>query len=184
MALELISYLCFREGNGNPLHYSCLENPMDRGGWWAAVHRVAQSWTWLSDLACMHALEKEMATHSSILAWRVPGTEEPRGLPDVGSHRVGHDWSSLAVAATSIWIFFFCFSLSLLPSHWHSHYVYVGILNGIIYLRLSLFFFIHAPTPPHPLFFDLATSVALSSSSLLFFLLQVHSYCSEPFCWT
>ena len=71
------------EGNGNPLQYSCLEDPVDRGVWWAAVHRVAQSWTQLkrlSDLACMHALEKEMA-----------GTEEPGGLLSMGLHRVRND---------------------------------------------------------------------------------------------
>ena len=83
-----------REGNGNPLQYSCLENPMDGGAWWAAVHGVAKSWTQLSDFTFtfrFHALEKEMATHSSVLAWRIPGTGEPGGLPSVGSHRVGHD---------------------------------------------------------------------------------------------
>ena len=81
------------EGNGTPLQYSCLENPMDGGAWWAAVHGVAKSQT-LSDLTftfLFHALEKEMATHSSILAWRIPGTAEPGGMPSVGSHRVGHD---------------------------------------------------------------------------------------------
>ena len=60
----------------------------------AAVHEVAKSWTRLSDFTLFfhfHALEKEMATHSSILAWRIPGTAEPRGLPSMGSHRVGHD---------------------------------------------------------------------------------------------
>ena len=73
------------EGNGNPLHYSCLENPVDGGAWWAAVtglHRVEHDW---SDLACMPALEKEMATHSSILAWRILGMEEPGGLLSRGS---------------------------------------------------------------------------------------------------
>ena len=72
---EVIQYL--GEGNGNPLQYSCLENPMDRGAWWAAVHRVARSRTQLSDFILFfhfHALEKEMATHSSVLAWRIPGT--------------------------------------------------------------------------------------------------------------
>ena len=134
------------EGNGNPLQYSCLENPVDRGAWWVAVHGVAQSWTQLkrlsmhactgegngnplqcsclenpvdggawwavsieshraghnwSDLACMHALEKEMETHSSVLAWRIPGMEEPGGLLSMGSHRVGQDWSDLAAAAAA-----------------------------------------------------------------------------------
>ena len=82
------------EENGNPLQYSCLENSMDGGAWWAAVHGVSKSRTRLSDFTFtfhFHALEKEMATHSSVLAWRIPGTEEPGGLPSMGSHRVRHD---------------------------------------------------------------------------------------------
>ena len=82
------------EGNGTPLQYSYLENPMDGGAWWAAVHGVAKSRTQLSNFTFtfhFHALEKEMATHSTILAWRVPETGEPGGLPSMGSHRVGHD---------------------------------------------------------------------------------------------
>ena len=89
------------EGDGNPLQYSCLENPMDGGAWWAAVHGVARNWTRLSDFTFTFqfpALEREMATHSSVLAWRIPGTREPGGLPSVGLHRVGHNWSDLAVA--------------------------------------------------------------------------------------
>ena len=77
-----------KEGNGTPLQYSCLENPMDRGAWWAAVHGVAKSRTRLSDFTLtfhFHALEKEMATHSSVLAWRIPGTGEPGGLPSMGA---------------------------------------------------------------------------------------------------
>ena len=91
-----------REGNGTPLQYSCLENPMNGGAWWAAVHGVSKSRTRLSDFTLtfhFHALEKEMSTHSSILAWRIPGMGEPDGLPSMGSHRVGHDWSDLAAAA-------------------------------------------------------------------------------------
>ena len=86
--------IVYGEGNGTPLQYSCLENPMDSGAWKAAVHGVAEGRTQLSDFTFtfhFHALEKEMATHSSILAWRIPGTREPGGLPSMGSHRVGHD---------------------------------------------------------------------------------------------
>ena len=73
------------EGNGTPLQHSCLENPLDGGAWWDAVHGVAKSQTRLSDFTFpfhFHAMEKETATHSSVLAWRIPG---------MGSHRVGHD---------------------------------------------------------------------------------------------
>ena len=83
-----------REGNGTPLQYSCLENPMDGGAWWAAVHGVTKSLTRLSDFTFtfhFHALEKEVATHSSVLACRISGTAEPGGLPSMGSHRIGHE---------------------------------------------------------------------------------------------
>ena len=89
----------FGEGNGTPLQYSCLANPMNGGAWWAAVHGVAKSQTRLSDFTFtfhFHTLEKEMAAHSSVLAWRIPGTGEPGGLPSMGSHRVRNDWSDLA----------------------------------------------------------------------------------------
>ena len=82
------------EGNDSPLQYSCLENPMDGGAWWAAVHGVAKSQARLSDFTFtfhFHALEKAMATHSRILAWRIPGTREPGGLLSLGSHRVRRD---------------------------------------------------------------------------------------------
>ena len=82
------------EGGGTPPQHFCLENPTDRGAWWAAVHGVAKSRTGLSNFTFtfhFDALEKEMATHSSVLAWRIPGTVEPGGLPSMGSHRVGHD---------------------------------------------------------------------------------------------
>ena len=94
--------VCIREGNGTPLQYSCLENPKDGGAWQAAVYGVAKSQTRLSNFTFtfhFHALEKEMATHSSVLAWRNPG---------MGSHRVGHDWSDLAVAM----YIYFCYALN------------------------------------------------------------------------
>ena len=92
------------EGNGTPLQYSCLENPMDGGAWWATVHGVAKSRTRLSDFTFtfhFHALEREMATYSSVLAWRIPGTGEPGGLLPMGSHRVGHDWSDSSSCSSS-----------------------------------------------------------------------------------
>ena len=85
--------------------YSCLETPMDGGAGWAAVRGVAKSQTQLSDFLFtlnFHAWQKEMATHSSVLAWRIPGTGECGGLPSMGSHRVGHDWRNLAAAAAAL----------------------------------------------------------------------------------
>ena len=82
------------EGDGTPLQYSCLENPMDGGAWWAAVRGLAKSQTRLSDFTFtfhFQSLEKEMATHSSVLAWRIPGMGEPGGRLSMVSHRVGHD---------------------------------------------------------------------------------------------
>ena len=82
------------EGDGTPLQHSCLENPMDGGAWWAAVPVVAKSQTRLSDFTFtfhFHVSKKEMATHFSVLAWRIPGMGEPGGLPSMGSYRVGHD---------------------------------------------------------------------------------------------
>ena len=102
-----ILYVCiyaYGEGNGTPLQYSCLENPMDGGAWWAAVHGVAKSQTQLSDFTFtfhFHALEKEMATHSSTLTWKIPWTEEPSRLQSMGSLRVRQD------SATSLSIFTF-----------------------------------------------------------------------------
>ena len=88
-------------------HSSTLawKNPMNRGAWWAAVHGIATSRTWLSNFTFtfhLHALEKEMPTHSSILVWRIPGTGEPGGLPSMGMHRVGRDWSDLGAACTDV----------------------------------------------------------------------------------
>ena len=86
--LELIT----GEGSGIPLQYSCVENSMGGGAWWAAVHGVAKSLDMTEQLHFhFHALEKEMVTHCSVLAWRIPGTAEPGGLPSMGSHIVRHD---------------------------------------------------------------------------------------------
>ena len=87
--------------NGNPLQYSCLENPVDRGAWWAAVHGVTQSWTRLKQLSMHACMEKAMAPHSSTLAWKIPWTEEPGRLQSMGSRRVEHNW------ATSLSLFTF-----------------------------------------------------------------------------
>ena len=93
------------EGDSTPLQYSCLENPTDGRARWAAVHGVAKSRTWLSNFTFtfhFYALEKEMATHSSVLSWRISGMGESGGLPSMGLHRVRHDWSDLAAAVACI----------------------------------------------------------------------------------
>ena len=139
--------------HGTSLQHSCLENPMDGGAWGAAVHGVTGSRTWLRDFTFtfhFHALENEMATHSSVLAWRIPGTGEPGGLPSMGSHRVGHDWSDLAAAAaaaarqTSLSITISWSLLKIMPTEsvmWpnhHSHSVGLGIyLSCICERRLA-----------------------------------------------
>ena len=82
---------CIGEGNGNPLRCSCLDNPREGGAWWAAVRGVTKSQTRLSNFPFtfhFHALEKEMAIHASVLAWRIPGTGKPGRLPSMGSNRV------------------------------------------------------------------------------------------------
>ena len=92
--ISLTSYLIFGEGDGTPLQYSCVENPMDGGSWKAAVKGVAEGQIRLSNFTFtfhFHALEKKIATHSSILAWRIPGMGEPGGLLSRGSQRVGHN---------------------------------------------------------------------------------------------
>ena len=119
--------------NGTPLQYSCLENPMDGGAWKAEVHGVAEGRTWLSDFTFtfhFHALEKKMATHSSVLAWRIPGMGEPGELPSIGSHRVGHNWSDLAAAAAA--------AMKLWPkcscNFWGPLYVLGGYSDNIIFI--------------------------------------------------
>ena len=107
---------------------------MDGGAWWAAVHGVAKGWTWLSDFTfTFHfpALEKEMAPHSSVLAWRIPGTGKPGGLPSMGSHRVRHDWSDLAAAACHLRnTFWFSWTTSFSQSH--CHFIYPDMETMVI----------------------------------------------------
>ena len=127
------------EGNGTPLQYSCLGNPMDGGAWWAAVHGVAESWTRLSDFTFtfhFHALEKEMATHSSVLAWRIPGTVETGGLLSMKLHRVGHDWSNLAVAAAEMKIVRHCHTMQLMKLYFQ---IVCNEVFHVCYPRLRLF---------------------------------------------
>jgi len=85
------SLSCIGEGNGNPFQSSCLENPRDDGTWWVAVYGVAQSRTRLKRLNSMEDFEKETATHSNILVWRIPWTEEPGRPWSIGLQRIGHD---------------------------------------------------------------------------------------------
>ena len=120
-------YVFFREGNGTPLQYFCLKSPMDGGAWKAAGHGVAESWTRLSDFTFTFHFheEKEMATHSGVLAWRIPGTGEPGGLPSMGPHRVRHDWSDLAITCLL----------------WRNHHgLYHFILPSIPCLTFIIFF--------------------------------------------
>ena len=127
------------EVNGTPLQYSCLENPMDGGAWWAAVHGVAKSQTQLSDFIFtfhFHALEKAMATHSSVLAWRIAGMGSLVGCRLWGSHRVGHDWSDIAAAA-EITLGKFCFFFiyrSIIVLFRNQQY---SIISHIFYFRLT-----------------------------------------------
>ena len=108
------------EGNGTPLQYSHLENPMEGGARWAAIPGVAKSETRPSDFTFsfhLQALEKEVATHYSVLAWRIPGMGEPGRLPSMGLHRVRHDWSNLAAATASLKTWTTALSNSMKLSH-------------------------------------------------------------------
>ena len=104
----------------HPLQYSCLENPMNGGAWWAAVHGVAKSGTWLSDFTFtfhFHALEKEMATHSGVLAWRIPGTGEPGGPPAVYGVTQSQTWLKwLSMSSSSMEMYILVKSKSISPS--------------------------------------------------------------------
>ena len=135
------------EGNGTPLQHSCLENPMDRGAWWAAVLGVAESRKRLSDFTfTFHfpALEKEMANHSNILAWRIPGMGEPGGLPSMGSHRVRHDWSDLAAAAAHVCVSGGDTRISELVIFKHKHsleYIYILCIYICMYIYFCIWGF-------------------------------------------
>ena len=119
-------------GNGNPLPVLLPGKPTDRGAWWATVHGVAKSRTRLS------TSEKAMATHSSVLAWRIPGMEEPGGLLSVGSHRVGHDGSDLAAAAEHVEQWFY--KAALIAMVTNSSASFKGIVFSDLLLISKTFF--------------------------------------------
>jgi len=149
---------------------------MDRGPWWASVRGVAKSQTQLSEFTFtfyFHALEKEMATHSNVLAWRIPGTGEPGGLPSMGSHRVGHDWRDLAVAA---WISTLSLGNNIILKFVHSKIRHKRI-NAVIVLSLSCVrLFVTPWTTAHH------TSLSLTTSqSLLKLMLTESVMSSQPF---
>ena len=160
-------------GEGNSLQYSCLENPVDGGAWKAAVHGVAEGRTWLSHSTFtfhFHALEKKMATHSSALAWRIPEMAEPGGLPSMGSHRVGHDWSDLA-AEHSLALPFFgigmktdifqaCGHCWVFQIGWHIDYSTFTASSFRIWYSLT-----GIPSPPLSLFIVMLPKACLSSYS-------------------
>ena len=140
------------------------KTPMDGGAWWAAVHGVTKSQTRLSDFTFtfhFHALEKEMATHSSVLAWRIPGTGEPGGLPSMGSHRVGQDWSNLAAAAAMVYTF-----LSSMK-WWHAACTKTGEPSG---LPRSLSFNRSSPTYH---FFQIPPPARIKASALACYRAQI-----------
>ena len=153
---------------------------MDRGAWRAAVHGVAKSQTLLSDFTVtfhFHALEKEMATHSSVLAWRIPGTVEPGGLPSMGSRRVGHDWSDLAAAAAARRMNWGCkvrimpfHSIRLTSSKWNRSFLPLHILHPSS-------FFISVINKSH--FSSCWSQNLWSHTHLLFFYYTSHLICQE-----
>ena len=133
------------EGNGTQLQYSCLENAVDRGAWWAAVHGVAKSRRRLSDFTFtlhFHALEKEMATHAIVLAWRIPGTRQPGGLPSMGLHRVRHDWSNLAAAAAAAGIVYSLRDSFRKTIKLNQLYCGDGLLHFLLHNRVICVYFI------------------------------------------
>ena len=120
------------------------QNPTNRGVWLAAVHGVTKSDTRLSDFTFpfpFHALEKEMATHSSVLAWRTPGTGEPGGLPSMGLHRVGHGWSYLAAAAAAAAAAAFHIVRSIMLPFWFAVVIIFYFLFGFWLWKLVNIFY-------------------------------------------
>ena len=133
--------MLFREGTGTPLQYPCLENPMDGEAWWATVHGVTKNQTRLNDFTFhFHALEKEVATHSSVLALRIPGTGEPGGLLSVGSHRVGHDWSDLAAVKAMVFpvVMYGCESWTIKKAERWRIDAFVFFYTFSVYLFISI----------------------------------------------
>ena len=144
----VIASISSGEGNGTPLQYSCLENPMGGGAWKAAVHEVAKSQTWLSDFTFtshFHALEKEMATHSSVFAWRTPGTGEPGGLPSMRSHSRTR-LKQLSSSSSSISSLISCYF-----PHQHSHHACINrtsVTTGFLVLNTGCYIYIEKSAPP------------------------------------
>ena len=177
---------------------------MDGGPGWAAVHGVAKSRTHPSDFTFtfhFNALEKEMATHSSVLAWRIPGTGEPGGLPSMGSQRVGHDWSDLAAAAgpfnprflsSSFVILSFTLYISIILQSIFSIPIYTSVFlitftiqllefSPLKFLspKLALHIFYFFPFPVWAFFFFLISFSSLwSHFSIVTILLFIHLLCS------
>ena len=119
---------------------------MDGGAWWVAVHGVAKSWTRLSNFTFtfhFHALEKEMATHSSVLAWRIPEKGEPGGLPSMGSHKVKHDWGDLAAAAYSAFLLFFIAATFYFPDFLFQFFKLFSVLGSWRRERRTLKLLLH-----------------------------------------
>ena len=140
---------------------------MDGGAWWAAVHGVAEGWTRLSNFTFpfhFHALEKEMATHSSVLAWRIPGTGEAGRLLSMGSHRVGHDWSDLAAAVPSS------------SSHGKTSFFFMAEQYSYSIVYISHIFFIHSSVDGHLGWFrilDLLNNAAMNIGVHVYFQINV-----------